>query len=90
VESAGEVIIPLPGEALEYLPAALLALMHGEGWIHYHGFAHAPKEDPVEKTKRLVCEQLKEISTDFAIPFGRIVRTSGPNWHQVVFDIRIA
>lgn len=87
---ADRVIMPLPEKALEYLPAALSALRDHRGWMHYQGFTHARKEDSVEKIKQRVYEKLKEIDTDFDIPFGRVVRTTGPNWHQIALDIRTA
>ncbi|MGD8505365.1 MAG: class I SAM-dependent methyltransferase family protein [Candidatus Bathyarchaeota archaeon] len=88
---ADRVLMPLPEKAYEYLDQALIALKPSGGHIHYYAFEHAAKnEDPVEKAKVKVSEKLWKLKTEFDIPFGRIVRATGPNWYQVVADIRIA
>jgi tRNA (guanine37-N1)-methyltransferase len=85
---ADRVLMPLPEKALEYLPYALLALKKAGGWIHYYGFEHAKKnENPIETIKLNVAEKLETLGADFQIPFGRVVRTTGPNWYQIVLDI---
>ncbi|MCD6446081.1 class I SAM-dependent methyltransferase family protein [Candidatus Bathyarchaeota archaeon] len=88
---ADRVLMPLPEKALEYLPYALLALKkHGVGWIHLYDFEHARKsEKPMEKVKFKVTEKLLSLNEKFEIPFNRIVRTVGPNWYQVVLDIKV-
>jgi tRNA (guanine37-N1)-methyltransferase len=86
---ADRVLMPLPEKALEYMPYALLALKEGGGWIHYYDFEHASKgENAVEKVKLKVAQRLKSLGVRFEIPFGRIVRTTGPNWYQIVLDIK--
>jgi len=86
---ADRVLMPLPEKALEYMPYALLALKEGGGWIHYYDFEHASKgENAVEKVKLKVAQRLKSLGVMFEIPFGRIVRTTGPNWYQIVLDIK--
>jgi len=88
--AADRVLMPLPEKALEYLPSAMSALKPTEGWIHYYDFEHARKgEDPIEKTRLRVAAKLAELGLTFEIPFSRIVRTVGPNWHQVVLDIHV-
>lgn len=85
---ADRVLMPLPEKALEYLPYALSALKNEAGWIHLYAFEHANKqENPVEKTKAKVSDKLRELGIIFEIPFGRVVRTTGPNWYQTVVDI---
>ncbi|MEM2463689.1 MAG: class I SAM-dependent methyltransferase family protein [Candidatus Bathyarchaeia archaeon] len=85
---ADRVLMPLPEKALEYLPYALLALKNEAGWVHLYAFEHANKqENPVEKTKAKVSDQLRGLGITFEIPFGRVVRTTGPNWYQTVVDI---
>ncbi|MEM3823915.1 MAG: class I SAM-dependent methyltransferase family protein, partial [Candidatus Bathyarchaeia archaeon] len=85
---ADRVLMPLPEKALEYLPYAILALKNTGGWIHYYDFEHAKRnEDPVEKVKLKVVEKLQSLTTTFEIRNGRIVRSTGPNWYQVVLDI---
>jgi tRNA (guanine37-N1)-methyltransferase len=84
------VLMPLPEKALESLPDALLALRQTGGWIHYYDFEHALKsENAVGKAKLKVSRRLKDLDVDFEIPFGRVVRATGPNWYQVVFDIEV-
>lgn len=86
---ADRVLMPLPEKAFEYLPYALLALKNREGWIHYYNFEHAGKtENAIEKAKVKVSKRLKDLGVKFEIPFGRIVRTTGPNWYQIVLDIK--
>jgi tRNA (guanine37-N1)-methyltransferase len=86
---ADRVLMPLPAKALEYLPYAILALREKGGWVHYYDFEHAAKdEDAVDKVIAKVSEKLLHICTSFEIPFGRVVRTTGPNWYQIVLDIK--
>jgi len=86
---ADRVLMPLPAKALEYLPHALLALRERGGWVHYYDFEHARKdEEAVDKVKAKVSERLRGICCSFEIPFGRVVRTTGPNWYQIVLDIK--
>ena len=88
---ADRVLMPLPAKAFEYLDVALAALNPHGGWIHYYDFGHAnAKEDAIEKTKLKVCKRLDELKVHFDIPFSRIVRSTGPNWVQIVLDIHVA
>jgi tRNA (guanine37-N1)-methyltransferase len=88
--TADRVLMPLPGKAYEYLDCAVLALKSTGGWIHYYDFEHARKgENPIEKIKVKVYGKLKRIGANFEVPFGRIVRTTGPNWYQVVLDVQV-
>jgi len=84
------VLMPLPEKAYEYLEYALAALKPDGGAIHYYDFVHAGKdENPVDKIRRKVAGRLKELGADFDLTFGRIVRTVGPRWFQIVVDIRV-
>lgn len=84
------VLMPLPERAYEYLDYALLALKPAGGWIHYYAFEHAKKpENPMEKAEAKVRKKLRNLNIDFEVPFCRIVRDVGPNWFQIVLDIRI-
>lgn len=86
---ADRVLMPLPEKALEYLPYALLALKKA-GLIHYYDFEHARKdENPIEKVRLKVAEKLEGLGVAFSFPFGRVVRSTGPNWYQVVLDIAV-
>jgi len=87
---ADRVLLPLPEKALKYLPSAVSALKPSGGWIHYYYFEHAQKsENPIEKSKLKVAQKLAELGVDCEFPFSRVVRKVGPNWYQVVLDIRI-
>jgi tRNA (guanine37-N1)-methyltransferase len=88
--AADRVLMPLPEKALEYLPYALSALKRKGGWIHYYDFQHAPgKEDPVEKTKRMVAEKLDCMGVCYVFANARVMRPTGPNWYQTVLDIKV-
>jgi tRNA (guanine37-N1)-methyltransferase len=87
---ADRVLMPLPEKAFEYLPCAVSALKPSGGWIHVYIFEHATKtENPVGKVKLKVAEKLDELGADYEFTFSRVVRTVGPNWYQVVLDVRI-
>jgi tRNA (guanine37-N1)-methyltransferase len=85
---ADRVLMPLPEKASEYLPYAVSALKASGGWIHYYDFEHAEKtESPAEKTKLKVAEKLGRLGVAFKMPHSHVVRSTGPNWYQVVLDI---
>ena len=87
---ADRVLMPLPEKAFEYLPSALLSLKSNGGWIHYYDFEYAKKsESSIEKAKVKVSKKLTNIGVLFDIPTSRIVRSVGPNWHQIVLDIKV-
>jgi len=87
---ADRVLMPLPEKAFEYLPYALQALKKSGGWIHFYDFEHTDENgSPVEKVKLKVAEKFKSLAVTFEVPFGRIVRTTGPNWHQIALDIEV-
>ena len=87
---AERVLMPLPEKAYEYLPYAISTFKNQRGVVHYYNFEHAKKgEDPVEKVKLKVIEKLEDLNVGYKFLFGRVVRTTGPNWHQVVLDIKI-
>lgn len=88
--TADRVLMPLPEKAHEYLEPALSTIKPGQGWIHYYGFEHARKEeDPVEKAKAQVAEKLQQQNVNYKLPFGRVVRQTGPYWYQIVIDIQV-
>lgn len=85
---ADRVLMPLPEKAFEYLPYAISALKNGVGWIHFYAFEHADRnENPVEKTTTKIADKLEKLDVNSEISLGRVVRTIGPNWHQIVIDI---
>jgi tRNA (guanine37-N1)-methyltransferase len=82
--------MPLPEKAFEYLSSALLSLKKSGGWIHYYDFEYVKNtENPTEKTIVKVSQKLHDLNVLFDIPTSRIVRSIGPNWYQVVLDIKI-
>jgi tRNA (guanine37-N1)-methyltransferase len=88
---AERVLMPLPELAYEYLDCALSALKsNGERWIHYYDFTHAEKdESPIKKIKAKISNKLRDLGVNFEMPFSRVVRTTGPNWYQIIVDILV-
>lgn len=87
---ADRVLMPLPNKAFAYLDYAIMALKPLGGWIHYYTFEHASKnDDPVEKAKAKVNEKLRNVAVGFTVSSGRVVRSTGPNWYQVVLDVHV-
>jgi len=86
---ADRVIMPLPEKAYEYLDSAVLALKSKGGFIHYYDFEHPNRgENAIEKTRRKIYEKMGTLGINLEILSSRIVRTTGPNWHQVALDIK--
>ena len=84
------VLMPLPMKSYDCLSEAVRALRNEGGFVHYYDFVHAIKyEDPIEKTINRISNKINELDVDFDVEFGRIVRSVGPNWHQIVLDIEI-
>ena len=87
---ADRVLMPLPELAYDYLDYAQLAVKPTEGWIHYYSFEHAKKgEDPVKKAEKQMLEKLGRCDAGVQVISGRVVRTIGPRWFQVVLDVHI-
>jgi len=85
------VVMPLPEKAYEYLDYAIMALKPNGGWIHYYDLEHASKgENPMEKVRVKISKKLQKLGVDFIVSFGRVVRPTGPNWHQVVLDVQLS
>jgi len=88
--TADRVLMPLPEKVYEYLDYAVFALKPTEGYIHYYDFEHATKsENPVEKVKEKLSQKLRKLNVDFEVSLSRVVRTTGPNWNQVVVDVKV-
>jgi tRNA (guanine37-N1)-methyltransferase len=84
------VLMPLPEKALEYLPSAIKSLKRSGGWIHYYDFEYAKKdENPILKIIKKVGQKLTALNIKYEIVNSRIVRSIGPNWYQIVLDIRL-
>lgn len=89
-ESADRILMPLPQLAYSYLDYAIFTLKPNGGWIHYYDFEHAGKEeDPKEKVKAKISGKLQKLCSGFEMPYSRVVRTTGPNWYQIVVDILV-
>ncbi|MCW4018511.1 MAG: class I SAM-dependent methyltransferase family protein [Candidatus Bathyarchaeota archaeon] len=87
---ADRVLMPLPEKAVAYLPAAVAALKPSGGWIHVHLFEHASKnQNPADKAKQKVADALAPLGLSFDVTFVRKVRSTGPNWCQLVLDVFI-
>jgi len=87
---ADRVLMPLPEKALEYLPYSLLALKETGGFVHYYDFEHSKSgPEAVEKVKLKVAEKLADSNVVSSVISGRVVRSTGPNWYQVVLDIAV-
>jgi tRNA (guanine37-N1)-methyltransferase len=87
---ADRVLMPLPEKALEYLPCAVSALKPSGGWIHCHCFEHAAKtEESMQNAHVKIAEKFRSLNVDFEVPFSRVVRPVGPNWHQVEVDVHV-
>ncbi|TRO51869.1 class I SAM-dependent methyltransferase family protein [Candidatus Bathyarchaeota archaeon] len=87
---ADRVLMPLPEKARSYLPYALSSLKATGGWIHYYGLEHANKaEKSSDKIKLKVTETLDALGVAFEVQRVRVVRSTGPNWFQLVADVQI-
>ena len=87
---ADRVLMPLPEKAYKYVEYALEALKERGGWIHYYDFEHASKgEDPVRKVEWKVSERLRSLKARFTVAHGKVVRTVGPRFYQIVLDILV-
>ena len=88
---ADRVLMPLPERAYEFLEDALKALKtSGKNFIHYYCFEHATKdENPLKKAEEGVSRKLRSLGVGFEVVLGRVVRETGPNWYQVVLDLKV-
>ena len=86
---ADRVLMPLPELAIEYLPDAVSALRN-EGFVHVYYFITARgRDEAVEGAKEVFADALKKIGADWRFVSGRVVRSVGPRYYQVVLDIRV-
>lgn len=89
-DKADRVLMPLPAKSYEYLDTALIALRSTGGFIHYYDFIHTKKgERPVEGIIKRVKKRLSGLRISFEVISSRVVRTVGPNWYQVVLDMKV-
>ena len=88
---ADRVLMPLPEKAYEYLDAAISSLKLGTGFLHYYDITYAKKgEQPVNHIARKVDERMNELGITYELVSSRTVRMVGPNWYQVVLDLKIS
>ena len=87
---ADRVLMPLPEKALEYLPCAVSALKTTGGWLHVHLFEHSKKiECAIENGEARIAGVLGSMDVSFEFGVAREVRSIGPNWSQIVVDVRV-
>lgn len=89
-ERLHRILMPLPAKAYAYLDSAVASISREGGTIHYYDFTHANKsEDPIKNIIEKVASKLKNQPRHFSIDYGRVIRSTGPNWYQVVLDIDV-
>ena len=87
---ADRVLMPLPEKAYAYLDSAIKALKPSGGGAHFYDMVYARKRgDAVPPVVKKVSEKLANSKVDFKIVCSRIVRSVGPNWHQIALDIQV-
>lgn len=87
--TADRILMPLPGYSRTYLPNAISALRDC-GVIHVYDFVSAErKEEALIKGKEIFSEELKKNDVRYEFLYGRIVRSVGPRYYQVVLDIKV-
>jgi tRNA (guanine37-N1)-methyltransferase len=87
---ADRVLMPLPEKAFEYLPTAIKALKPSGGWVHVHAFEHATKtQNAADSVKAKIANILIALGVAFEFGVVREVRSIGPNWFQIVADVRV-
>ncbi len=86
---ADRVLMPLPELAIDYLPDAVAALRN-EGFVHVYYFITAKgRDEAVEGAKKVFAETLENIGVEWEFVSGRVVRSVGPRYYQVVLDILV-
>lgn len=89
VGMADRVLMPLPEYSRTYLPDAILALKDC-GVIHAYDFVSAEEEEEaLLKGTEVFSEELRKYSTRYEFLYKRVVRSVGPRYYQVVFDVRV-
>lgn len=89
VDMADRVLMPLPEYSRTYLPDAILALKDC-GVIHAYDFVSAEEEEEaLLKGTKIFNEELRKHSTRYEFLYKRVVRSVGPRYYQVVFDMRV-
>jgi tRNA (guanine37-N1)-methyltransferase len=88
---ADRVLMPLPEKAFEYLPVAVSALKRTGGWIHVHAFEHVSKAEKIpEGLKQDLSKVFNRLDVSFDVCAVKVVRSTGPNWWQLVADVHVS
>ncbi|MEO3992843.1 MAG: 50S ribosomal protein L11 methyltransferase [Desulfurococcaceae archaeon TW002] len=86
---ADRILMPLPEYSRIYLPNAILALKDC-GVIHAYDFVSAEKKDEaLLNGMKIFSEELRKHNVHYEFLYGRVVRSVGPRYYQVVLDIRV-
>lgn len=89
VGKADRVLMPLPKLAVDYLPDAVAALK-SEGVVHvYYFIASRGRTEAVESAKSVFADVMGRLGVRWEFASGRVVRSVGPRYYQVVLDIRV-
>lgn len=86
---ADRILMPLPEYSRTYLPNAILALRDC-GVIHAYDFVSAEeKEEALLNGMKIFSEELRKHNVRYEFLYGRVVRSVGPRYYQVVLDIKV-
>ncbi|MFN3268257.1 MAG: class I SAM-dependent methyltransferase, partial [Zestosphaera sp.] len=86
---ADRILMPLPEYSRTYLPNAILAL-RSCGVIHAYDFVSAEeKEEALLNGMKIFSEELRKHNVRYEFLHGRVVRSVGPRYYQVVLDIKV-
>jgi len=83
---ADRVAMPLPKDAVQFLPDAICALRKG-GMLHYYSFGSM--EAPFAQAEKDVLQAAAKLGRKARIAFRRVVRPYSKNTEQVVVDAEI-
>jgi len=87
IGAADRVLMPLPELAVDYLHDAVSAL-RGRGFVHVYYFVTAGRrEEAVATAGEVFAGALEKTGVRWEIVSGRVVRSVGPRYYQVVLDI---
>jgi len=87
---ADRVLMPLPELSVKCLPQAVEALK-GKGVVHVYEFVTATsREEAAVEAKKIFSDALNELNVTYDFEEGRVVRSVGPRYYQVVLDIKIS
>ncbi len=86
---ADRILMPLPELSYKYLSNAVEALK-SQGFIHVYDFITAEnREEALSIAGLKFLSRLSELGVKASITYGRVVRSVGPKYYQVVLDIKL-